>query len=285
MFFMLKDAGLAPDLLSYAAALQCMGRLDRDASAIQRWVACWGQSDVSGPGRVAGTPCRTQWPPVAEIHRVVGGGPVSQGPTGHHVFPQMSEADGPRRAAASGALHKPVAVQGGPGRTAARPAQGRAHLQRPTAAPARVPAQQLAPAQGDLRQGEPQPPAWHLQAGSCAGLEPGPSDPRAVPRSPSPLLPLAGPPVSQSHGACCPDVEPARLGKRLAPSRALRPEVRARRCQEEEGAATGAPGTTTPGSLSHWETQLRVEHRRAAGQCSGRARTRSLPAGEGVGHS
>ncbi|ELK19275.1 DNA-directed RNA polymerase, mitochondrial [Pteropus alecto] len=33
---MLKDAGLAPDLLSYAAALQCMGRLDRDASAIQR---------------------------------------------------------------------------------------------------------------------------------------------------------------------------------------------------------------------------------------------------------
>ncbi|XP_023376242.1 DNA-directed RNA polymerase, mitochondrial, partial [Pteropus vampyrus] len=36
VFFMLKDAGLAPDLLSYAAALQCMGRLDRDASAIQR---------------------------------------------------------------------------------------------------------------------------------------------------------------------------------------------------------------------------------------------------------
>ncbi|XP_036090157.1 DNA-directed RNA polymerase, mitochondrial isoform X2 [Rousettus aegyptiacus] len=36
VFFMLKDAGFAPDLLSYAAALQCMGRLDRNASAIQR---------------------------------------------------------------------------------------------------------------------------------------------------------------------------------------------------------------------------------------------------------
>lgn len=36
---MVKDAGLAPDLLSYAAALQCMGRLDQDASTIQRWVA------------------------------------------------------------------------------------------------------------------------------------------------------------------------------------------------------------------------------------------------------
>nr|XP_020757076.1 DNA-directed RNA polymerase, mitochondrial [Odocoileus virginianus texanus] len=37
VFFMLKDAGLAPDLLSYAAALQCMGRLDQDASTIRRW--------------------------------------------------------------------------------------------------------------------------------------------------------------------------------------------------------------------------------------------------------
>nr|KAF6349773.1 RNA polymerase mitochondrial [Myotis myotis] len=36
VFFMMKDAGLAPDLLSYAAALQCMGRLDQDASTIQR---------------------------------------------------------------------------------------------------------------------------------------------------------------------------------------------------------------------------------------------------------
>ncbi|XP_045686780.1 DNA-directed RNA polymerase, mitochondrial [Phyllostomus hastatus] len=36
VFFMMKDAGLAPDLLSYAAALQCMGRLNQDASTIQR---------------------------------------------------------------------------------------------------------------------------------------------------------------------------------------------------------------------------------------------------------
>ncbi|XP_004378589.1 DNA-directed RNA polymerase, mitochondrial [Trichechus manatus latirostris] len=36
VFFMVKDAGLAPDLLSYAAALQCMGRLDQDASTIKR---------------------------------------------------------------------------------------------------------------------------------------------------------------------------------------------------------------------------------------------------------
>ncbi|XP_016070360.1 PREDICTED: DNA-directed RNA polymerase, mitochondrial [Miniopterus natalensis] len=35
VFFMMKDAGLAPDLLSYAAALQCMGRLNQDASTIQ----------------------------------------------------------------------------------------------------------------------------------------------------------------------------------------------------------------------------------------------------------
>lgn len=46
VFFMLKDAGLAPDLLSYAAALQCMGRLDQDASTIRRWAGgrwwSWG---------------------------------------------------------------------------------------------------------------------------------------------------------------------------------------------------------------------------------------------------
>ncbi|KAK2507039.1 hypothetical protein MC885_017042 [Smutsia gigantea] len=36
VFFMVKDAGLAPDLLSYAAALQCMGRLDHKASTIRR---------------------------------------------------------------------------------------------------------------------------------------------------------------------------------------------------------------------------------------------------------
>ncbi|XP_049732012.1 DNA-directed RNA polymerase, mitochondrial isoform X1 [Elephas maximus indicus] len=36
VFFMVKDAGLTPDLLSYAAALQCMGRLDQDAETIKR---------------------------------------------------------------------------------------------------------------------------------------------------------------------------------------------------------------------------------------------------------
>ncbi|XP_074193463.1 DNA-directed RNA polymerase, mitochondrial isoform X2 [Rhinolophus sinicus] len=36
VFFMLKDGGFSPDLLSYAAALLCMGRLDQDASTIQR---------------------------------------------------------------------------------------------------------------------------------------------------------------------------------------------------------------------------------------------------------
>ena len=35
---MVKDAGLTPDLLSYAAALQCMGRRDQDAGTIRRWV-------------------------------------------------------------------------------------------------------------------------------------------------------------------------------------------------------------------------------------------------------
>uniref|UniRef100_A0A2K6EYA5 DNA-directed RNA polymerase n=1 Tax=Propithecus coquereli TaxID=379532 RepID=A0A2K6EYA5_PROCO len=36
VFIMVKDAGFTPDLLSYAAALQCMGRLDQDARTIQR---------------------------------------------------------------------------------------------------------------------------------------------------------------------------------------------------------------------------------------------------------
>lgn len=38
VFIMLTDAGLSPDLHSYAAALQCMGRRDQDAHTIQRWV-------------------------------------------------------------------------------------------------------------------------------------------------------------------------------------------------------------------------------------------------------
>lgn len=45
IFYMLKDAGLIPDLLSYAAALQCMGRLDKDKQIIQRWGRRW-QSGV-----------------------------------------------------------------------------------------------------------------------------------------------------------------------------------------------------------------------------------------------
>uniref|UniRef100_A0A8C9AJ18 DNA-directed RNA polymerase n=1 Tax=Prolemur simus TaxID=1328070 RepID=A0A8C9AJ18_PROSS len=36
VFIMVKDAGFSPDLLSYAAALQCMGRLDQHARTIQR---------------------------------------------------------------------------------------------------------------------------------------------------------------------------------------------------------------------------------------------------------
>ncbi|XP_052021283.1 DNA-directed RNA polymerase, mitochondrial isoform X2 [Apodemus sylvaticus] len=36
VFIMLKDAGLSPDLCSYAAALQCMGRRDQDIHTIQR---------------------------------------------------------------------------------------------------------------------------------------------------------------------------------------------------------------------------------------------------------
>ncbi|XP_021060015.1 DNA-directed RNA polymerase, mitochondrial [Mus pahari] len=36
VFIMLKDAGFSPDLCSYAAALQCMGRRDQDVRTIQR---------------------------------------------------------------------------------------------------------------------------------------------------------------------------------------------------------------------------------------------------------
>nr|XP_044991020.1 DNA-directed RNA polymerase, mitochondrial isoform X2 [Jaculus jaculus] len=36
VFFMLKDSGLTPDLLSYASALQCMGRRDQDTHTIRR---------------------------------------------------------------------------------------------------------------------------------------------------------------------------------------------------------------------------------------------------------
>lgn len=54
VFFMLKDAGLAPDLLSYAAALQCMGRLDQDASTIRRWAGGGGGAGVGPQGLPAG---------------------------------------------------------------------------------------------------------------------------------------------------------------------------------------------------------------------------------------
>uniref|UniRef100_A0A8C2SC68 DNA-directed RNA polymerase n=1 Tax=Capra hircus TaxID=9925 RepID=A0A8C2SC68_CAPHI len=54
VFFMLKDAGLAPDLLSYAAALQCMGRLDQDAGTIQRWVRGGGGAGMGPQGLPAG---------------------------------------------------------------------------------------------------------------------------------------------------------------------------------------------------------------------------------------
>ncbi|XP_068836750.1 DNA-directed RNA polymerase, mitochondrial isoform X8 [Capricornis sumatraensis] len=44
------DAGLAPDLLSYAAALQCMGRLDQDAGTIQRCLKQMEQDRLSLQG-------------------------------------------------------------------------------------------------------------------------------------------------------------------------------------------------------------------------------------------
>ncbi|KAM4887990.1 DNA-directed RNA polymerase, mitochondrial isoform 2-T2 [Thomomys bottae] len=36
VFFMVKDSGLTPDLQSYAAALQCMGKIDQDTRTIKR---------------------------------------------------------------------------------------------------------------------------------------------------------------------------------------------------------------------------------------------------------
>uniref|UniRef100_A0A8C2SA40 DNA-directed RNA polymerase n=1 Tax=Capra hircus TaxID=9925 RepID=A0A8C2SA40_CAPHI len=64
VFFMLKDAGLAPDLLSYAAALQCMGRLDQDAGTIQRWVRGGGGAGMGPQGLPAGArPAFSPQPP------------------------------------------------------------------------------------------------------------------------------------------------------------------------------------------------------------------------------
>uniref|UniRef100_A0A452EG30 DNA-directed RNA polymerase n=1 Tax=Capra hircus TaxID=9925 RepID=A0A452EG30_CAPHI len=56
VFFMLKDAGLAPDLLSYAAALQCMGRLDQDAGTIQRCLKQMEQDRLSLQGLFSAVP-------------------------------------------------------------------------------------------------------------------------------------------------------------------------------------------------------------------------------------
>ncbi|XP_054548973.1 DNA-directed RNA polymerase, mitochondrial isoform X2 [Talpa occidentalis] len=46
VFYMMKDAGLTPDLLSYAAALQCMGRLDKDARTIKRCLTQMAQDGL-----------------------------------------------------------------------------------------------------------------------------------------------------------------------------------------------------------------------------------------------
>ncbi|XP_039104024.1 DNA-directed RNA polymerase, mitochondrial isoform X2 [Hyaena hyaena] len=49
VFFMVKDAGLTPDLLSYAAALQCMGRLDQGARTVQRCLDQMAQDGLQLP--------------------------------------------------------------------------------------------------------------------------------------------------------------------------------------------------------------------------------------------
>ncbi|XP_065731270.1 DNA-directed RNA polymerase, mitochondrial isoform X14 [Phocoena phocoena] len=56
VFFMLKDAGLAPDLQSYAAALQCMGRLDQDAGTIRRCLKQMAQDGLQLQGLFTAVP-------------------------------------------------------------------------------------------------------------------------------------------------------------------------------------------------------------------------------------
>ncbi|XP_045719475.1 DNA-directed RNA polymerase, mitochondrial isoform X5 [Mirounga angustirostris] len=56
VFFMVKDAGLAPDLLSYAAALQCMGRLDQDTNTIQRCLDQMAQDGLKLQGLFTSMP-------------------------------------------------------------------------------------------------------------------------------------------------------------------------------------------------------------------------------------
>ncbi|XP_060037415.1 DNA-directed RNA polymerase, mitochondrial [Erinaceus europaeus] len=45
VFYMLRDSGLTPDLASYAAVLQCLGRLDRGAGSVRR---CLKQMEQDG---------------------------------------------------------------------------------------------------------------------------------------------------------------------------------------------------------------------------------------------
>ncbi|XP_060001884.1 DNA-directed RNA polymerase, mitochondrial isoform X5 [Lagenorhynchus albirostris] len=56
VFFMLKDAGLDPDLQSYAAALQCMGRLDQDAGTIRRCLKQMAQDGLQLQGLFTAVP-------------------------------------------------------------------------------------------------------------------------------------------------------------------------------------------------------------------------------------
>ncbi|XP_057564602.1 DNA-directed RNA polymerase, mitochondrial isoform X2 [Hippopotamus amphibius kiboko] len=60
VLFMLRDAGLAPDLLSYAAALQCMGRLDQDASTIRRCLKQMAQDGLQLQGLFTAAPLSTE---------------------------------------------------------------------------------------------------------------------------------------------------------------------------------------------------------------------------------
>ncbi|XP_059950787.1 DNA-directed RNA polymerase, mitochondrial isoform X2 [Mesoplodon densirostris] len=69
VFFMLKDAGLAPDLRSYAAALQCMGRLDQDAGTIRRCLKQMTQDGLQLQGLFTAVPLSAE--ERAELLRVV----------------------------------------------------------------------------------------------------------------------------------------------------------------------------------------------------------------------
>ncbi|XP_045656232.1 LOW QUALITY PROTEIN: DNA-directed RNA polymerase, mitochondrial [Ursus americanus] len=60
VFFMVKDAGLTPDLLSYAAALQCMGRLDQDTSTIQRCLDQMARDGLKLQGLFTSVPLRPE---------------------------------------------------------------------------------------------------------------------------------------------------------------------------------------------------------------------------------